>query len=561
MYRISKLILYILFIILLIPSFARAGDNHIPVRVGISNTNFNTYLFQEIEFYDAKNLDVMDSATGYVVPLKDNSDILKVASENNLFRIYIDNELVARNLTGPILVRPKENCFVSVKGLKRKGKQALYRGYIELVRSSKDISKFAIVNVLSLKNYLRGVVPNEMPVRFGLEALKAQTVAARNYAVTPRVKAYEEFDLCDSVACQVYFGANTEEELADRAIEETNGIIALDKENNPILALYSSTAGGYTESYSHAFSDPLTKEFPSKEKPYLKAVPDIISQSPLNTEEAASAYYKSTPDAYDIRSPYFRWTKEWNAKELHDVLQNTLVAQSATGFVHPAFKKGDKLDDLVELKVLRRGDSGKIVEMEVITRTQKFKIFKELVVRRLLTKDGKALPSANVVFDNILDDNGSLVSIKAYGGGFGHGVGMSQYGAGFMGSELKRPYEKILQHYYTGITLATKPVIISGNNTQSNVTQNFYTKDKYAHVIIDNKFQASKIIINVNGKENCYELPTNLIGSRVADIDISNLIKKGRNTVTFVYPPDEGSNKAIRLYVELVKKNDNGYVW
>ena len=92
------------------------------------NTNFNTYLFQEIEFYDAKNLDVMDSATGYVVPLKDNSDILKVASENNLFRIYIDNELVARNLTGPILVRPKENCFVSAKGLKRKGKQALYRG-------------------------------------------------------------------------------------------------------------------------------------------------------------------------------------------------------------------------------------------------------------------------------------------------------------------------------------------------------------------------------------------------------------------------------------------------
>ena len=414
--------------------------------------------------------------------------------------------------------------------------------------------------MIEVEDYLKGVVPNEMPVHFGLEALKAQSVAARNYVLSPRTKSSPNYDVVDSVASQVYFGANTEKPLANQAVEETEGVVAI-YDWNLILAQYSSTAGGYTESYSHAFSDPLTKEFPSKEKPYLKAVPDIISQSPLNTEEAASAYYKSTPDAYDIRSPYFRWTKEWNAKELHDVLQNTLIAQSATGFVHPAFKKGDKLDDLVELKVLRRGDSGKIVEMEVITRTQKYKIFKELVVRRLLTKDGKALPSANVVFDNILDDNGNLVSIKAYGGGFGHGVGMSQYGAGFMGSELKRPYEKILQHYYTGITLATKPVIISGNNTQSNVTQNFYTKDKYAHVIIDNKFQASKIIINVNGKENCYELPTNLIGSRVADIDISNLIKKGRNTVTFVYPPDEGSNKAIRLYVELVKKNDNGYVW
>ena len=73
-----------------------------------------------------------------------------------------------------------------------------------------------------------------MPTRFGLEALKSQTVAARNYAISPRLKAYEEFDLCDSVACQVYFGANTEEELSDQAIEETNGIIALSNEDKPI---------------------------------------------------------------------------------------------------------------------------------------------------------------------------------------------------------------------------------------------------------------------------------------------------------------------------------------
>ena len=92
-----------------------------------------------------------------------------------------DGELVARNLTGPIVIRAiSDDKLISVNGLKRKGKQALYRGYIELTRSKKDISKFAIVNVLSLKNYLRGVVPNEMPVKFGLEALKAQTVAARN---------------------------------------------------------------------------------------------------------------------------------------------------------------------------------------------------------------------------------------------------------------------------------------------------------------------------------------------------------------------------------------------
>ena len=525
------------------------------VRVGIGTSNFGTYQYNDITIYGTGDTQIYDNRM-LIANVAANSPV-RIKFENGMFNVYTPNNPTPEQVSGPVQVTSNYG-LLGVKGLNRAGKPALYHGAFELVKS--NAKTFNLVNMIEVEDYLKGVVPNEMPVHFGLEALKAQSVAARNYVLSPRTKSSPNYDVVDSVASQVYFGANTEKPLANQAVEETEGVVAI-YDWNLILAQYSSTAGGYTESYSHAFSDPLTKEFPSKEKPYLKAVPDIISQSPLNTEEAASAYYKSTPDAYDIRSPYFRWTKEWNTKELHDVLQNTLIAQSATGFVHPAFKKGDKLDDLVELKVLRRGDSGKIVEMEVITRTQKYKIFKELVVRRLLTKDGKALPSANVVFDNILDDNGNLVSIKAYGGGFGHGVGMSQYGAGFMGSELKRPYEKILQHYYTGITLATKPVIISGDNTQSNVTQNFYTKDKYEHVIIDNKFQASKIIINVNGKENCYELPTYLVRSRVADNDITNLIKKGRNTVTFVYPPDEGSNKAIRLYVELVKKNDNGYVW
>lgn len=155
----------------------------------------------------------------------------------------------------------------------------------------------------------------------------------------------------------------------------------------------------------------------------------------------------------------------------------------------------------------------------------------------------------------------NLVGVKSYGGGFGHGVGMSQFGAGFMGSELHMPYDKILKHYYTGITLSTKPVIISSNSGQNSVTQHFYTNENYANVIIDNKFQASKIIINVNGKENIYQLPVNLLGTkRITNINISKLIKKGRNTITFIYPSDEDSKKALRLYVELVRKSEND-IW
>ena len=126
--------------------------------------------------------------------------------------------------------------------------------------------------------------------------------------------------MCDSVACQVYFGANTEDALSDDAIEETNGVIALDKEDNPILALYSSTAGGYTEGYEFAFSDPETKLFPSKEIHYLTSVPDNSSFETLETNEKAEEFYTTKPEAFDDLSPYYRWSKDWTIKELEDVL-------------------------------------------------------------------------------------------------------------------------------------------------------------------------------------------------------------------------------------------------
>ena len=524
------------------------------VRVGIGTTNFATYQYNDITIFGTGDTQIYDNKI-LIGNYRANQNI-RITYKDGLFNIYTPESTIPEQVAGPVQITSNYG-LLGVTGLKRAGKQALYHGAFELIKNNNNT--FNLVNMIEVEEYLKGVVPNEMPVSFGLEALKAQSVAARNYVLSPRTKASPNYDVVDSVASQVYYGANTEKPLANQAVKETEGVVAI-YNWDLILAQYSSTAGGYTESYSNAFSDPKTKEFPSHDKPYLKAKPDIITQTPLDTEEAASAYYKSKPDAYDIRSPYYRWEREWTAEELKNVLQTTLAAQSATGFVKPAFNKGDKLDDIVELKVLRRGESGKIIEMEIVTRSQTYKVFKELVVRRLITKDGKALPSANVVFDNITDEAGNLVSIHAYGGGFGHGVGLSQFGAGFMGSELHKSYEKILQHYYSGITLSTKPVIISANNAQQAVTQNFYTKDKYAKVIVDNKFMVSKLIININGKENTFKLEPNII-KRTAEIDISKYLKEGRNTVIFYYPMDEGDKKALRLYVELVRKDNNEYIW
>lgn len=528
------------------------------VRVGIGTSNFGKYQYDDITVFGTGDTQVYDNRM--LINNFGADKNIRITYKNGMFNIYNPENNIPESVSGPIQITSNYG-LLGITGLKRAGKQALYHGAFELVPNSPN--SFNLVNMVEVEEYLKGVVPNEMPVTFGLEALKAQSVAARNYVLSPRTKASPNYDVVDSVASQVYYGANTEKSLSNQAVKETEGIVAI-YDWDLILAQYSSTAGGYTESYSNAFSDPKTKQFPSPDKPYLTAKADIIGLGPLNTEETASFYYKSHPDSYDIRSPYYRWEREWSAEELRNALQTTFPVQSSTGFIKPLFNRGDILGNLKEIKVLRRGDSGKIIEMEIITDTQTYRIQKELVIRRLITKDGKALPSANAVFDNIKDDDGNLKEIHVYGGGYGHGVGMSQFGAGFMGSELHKSFDRILQHYYSGITLSTKPVIISGDSSQMVVTQSFYAPKKHAKIVVDNKFGISRLRVNINGTEKIFGLPVEIFGhKRFYEIDISDYIQKGRNTLTYSSPDfEQGSvNKGIRLYVELVEKDDSEYIW
>ena len=128
---------------------------------------------------------------------------------------------------------------------------------------------------------------------------------------------------------------------------------------------------------------------------------------------------------------------------------------------------------------------------------------------------------------------------------------MSQYGAGFMGKELKMPYDKILKHYYTGISLGTEPVILSAYPTQQQITQRFYLDHKSAELVIDNRFRLSKLNLTINDREMVLPLSHEMFSFKAPiRIDISDFIKKGENTITFCYPLDEGSMKALRLYVE-----------
>ena len=522
------------------------------VRVAIGNQNFQNYNYQTTHIFGTSDIQIYNKNTNYLIAEVPADTIIEILIKDNIFEVNTQKDIIKTE--DNIVITCKEG-LLGIENLKRKGKQALYRNSFEIIKKPKTDNLFYIVNVLDIQDYLKGVVPNEMPTSFGLEALKAQAVAARNYVLSPRTRLVNEYDVVDSVASQVYFGANTEEAISNKAVNETDGIVAT-YNWELILAQYSSTAGGYTESFSNAFSDANNKKFPSTEKPYLKAKADMISQMPLKTEEEVREFYMAKPDSYDIRSPYYRWQKNWTKEELEKVLARTLVEQSKTGFVYPKLENAEKFGELVDIRPKRRGDSGKLIDIEIITDKGIYTVQKELVIRRVFQKNNISLPSANVVFEFVVDDNNNISEINAFGGGFGHGVGMSQFGAGFMGKELKMPYDKILKHYYTDITLGTEPVILSSYASQQQVTQRFYLDHKAAELVIDNRFRLSKLNLIINGKE--MELPLSqelFVYKAPMRVDISSLIKKGENTITFCYPLEEGTLKAVRLYIEAINPN------
>ncbi|WP_306589999.1 SpoIID/LytB domain-containing protein [Geothrix sp. 21YS21S-4] len=137
-----------------------------------------------------------------------------------------------------------------------------YRGKVEIFPNAQG--RLTVVNTLELETYLRGVVPKEMGAwEFpSLEALKAQAVAARTYAVANRGKRTAEgFDLGDTVADQVYGGRDGEQSLTDRAVQETEGLFAT-YGGKPIQALFMANCGGHTVDVAHVFGG---------DAPYLKA--------------------------------------------------------------------------------------------------------------------------------------------------------------------------------------------------------------------------------------------------------------------------------------------------
>lgn len=275
-----------------------------------------------------------------------------------------------------------------------------YRGVIDIFINPLGVP--VAVNEVGLENYLKSVVPSEMgPDAFPrIEALKAQAVAARTFAVRELDRnAVHGFDVHGDSRAQNYRGTGNEHPLSSRAVESTSGLIAVFR-GKPILAMYSSTCGGKTEAYHNIFKgDPI---------PYLAG----------------------GVDCDDEESPYHRWSDTIQVQEI----QKSLDLFAGVGRIR-------------DLRILDKSPSGRTISMR-FSGDRGEKVLRGNDLRFALGLRSNHIDSFNLHRDS----QGFIETIAVSGRGWGHGVGLCQTGAVAMAGRGEK-FDEILHHYYRNIKL------------------------------------------------------------------------------------------------------------
>jgi SpoIID/LytB domain protein len=431
--------------------------------------------------------------------------------------------------------------------IQRRGKIPSYRGVFQMTPDPKTPEHFTAVNMLPLKDYLKAVVPNELPLSFGLEAVKAQAVLARNYAINPREKPWTHFDICDTEYCQAYYGAGSEDPKVTQLLEQTEGQVALYR-GEPILALYSSTHGGVSENHENVFPNPNSPA--SANLPYLKGRSDYPLDKDLSVEANARWFYTANPapKSFDVNSPLYRWSRSWTgpeyaamlAKNLKSITKNTFNSSSIQCFDTRSNALSDlDFGELLSVKPEKRGVSGKILSLGLRSSNLACTVNKEYTIRKLFESSGKALPSANFVLTEEKDASGKVTRVVAHGGGFGHGVGMSQYGAGWMAQHGYR-YGDIIRHYYKDTLLGTIPLVLKSAVPNR---LDFVAPSTRAQLVLQSPSSVSNVHIRLNGQE----LPAFNPRQSPSVMDVSSYLKPNRINVL---EATSGAKDSGKLWLE-----------
>ncbi|MFS8884386.1 SpoIID/LytB domain-containing protein [Synechococcus sp. R55.3] len=298
---------------------------------------------------------------------------------------------------------------------------------------------YTVVNAVPLETYLRGVVPHEVGPGAPFAAMAAQAILARTYALKNLHRfQVDDYQLCANTHCQVYKGLTGTHPRADEAIRQTSGLV-LTYNGELVDAVYSSTNGGISAAFEDVWDgDP---------RPYLRRQADIAHQpgKPLDLrQESSFQAFLAQREGFNEAgvSRLFRWEFSLSLEELNTQLR---AGQDYLGIPMPTWSS------IAGMQILERSASGRVQAMQLDLQTA------EGIHSILLRKDQVrlAFPRLYSTLFRIepLKQGERLAGYRFIGGGFGHGVGLSQYGSYTLARQGFNAAQ-ILAFYYPGTTLA-----------------------------------------------------------------------------------------------------------
>lgn len=454
----NKIYYIILIILLLTLSQGKVSyaDTEIPMYLDINLTR---------PLINKKSIS-LESMTGF--SLYESNDklnpIFEIEEESIKAVLNEDKDIDLIDLNGDVLfvIQADNEYLIRGNGIEEntiKVEKDRYRGYLHFKSVSGSIR---VINHLDVEDYLYGLVPREMPSSFPLEALKAQAVAARTYAIYNIDKHKKDgYSLCDTTHCQVYSGYDGEKPSTTKAVDETRGMFAL-YNGNVINAQYCSSSSGYTNDSLDVWGG---------DQPYLKSVKDEYScdaphnkwdisidlaelnkklgANGINIGNLQSVEALEVTENGNVNSLILKGTlgeKEIKGSTFRNIIGNTEL--KSTNF---NIKAVGAVDNIVKSKFLYVMDGSRnIVSLDI----KKATIIDKYGRRRISNTANRAM-SMDEEEDLDIGDNEEITynsNITIEGKGYGHGVGMSQYGAKKM-AELGFDFKDILKFYYTGIDI------------------------------------------------------------------------------------------------------------
>ena len=413
-------------------------------------------------------------------------EMLQIAGDSTLFET-----------TNRLYVRPQAlSAKTTVDSISRNGKTPVYLGNFEIEKTD---GGFLLINELALEDYLRFVVPSEMPASYPAEALKAQAVCARTYAYMHMLHAGLQnygAHVDDSAAFQVYNNIAEAPETSE-AVYETKGQMLL-ADGKPVTAYFYSTSCGYgtdltawnltygdemaaTGGYLRAKKIAKGQMLSDTQNPDAHSSDAQAEDSVLAEEDSFAAFIKTADaDSFEQEDTYYRWRYETtldselllaNLQTRYEKSPGNIQRKKGNGYVD---EKPEKLGMVTGLTTVKRTTGGVMTELLIEGTEDSYRVCGEQNIRYVLAgentkialgadygKEGSIngmLPSSFFVIEPVYEEDDVMSTKKAkevpvvisytlYGGGFGHGIGMSQNAARRM-AQAGYDHKQILQFFY-----------------------------------------------------------------------------------------------------------------